>query len=172
MRVIPVAILMFLGAPAAWAANAPSQLYGKTVTVSWSADVVRREVGAPNFAHSTHRRNLIIYISTTGRPFLRQWVVTRSDPKVNEQAGTSGDRAVEFRARSLLITTAHTRGASRVQIDFDANFGSCTADVVVGKEEGADSYVKGDRTGHAVEVQSVSISGATCSIEEGNFFAK
>jgi hypothetical protein len=156
----------------------PSQLYGRTVHVSWNEDIVSRSAGDQNFSHSggAHLRHLIIYISALGRPFVRRWHATGAGPRgVSEHVGGSGKgekggvQTTEFQARSLVWTSASGGGgATRIQIDFDASFGSCTAGVIAGKEAGASSFFK--QSGR-VEVQSVSSSAATCSIEEGNAFA-
>jgi hypothetical protein len=159
-------------------AGPPAQLYGKTVHVSWHEDELSRSVGQQNFSRSGggHLKHLIIYISALGRPFVRRWNATGAGARgVNEQVGGSGNgnyggvRAAEFQGRSLLWTAASGGGgATRVQIDFDASFGSCTAGLIVGKEAGASTFF---RQGGKVEVQEVSIGAVTCSIEEGNAFA-
>jgi hypothetical protein len=156
----------------------PAQLYGKTIHVSWNEDIVSRNVGEQSFSHSggAHLRHLIVYISSLGRPFVRRWHATGAGPRgVSEHVGGSGKgenggaRTTDFQGRSLIWTAASGGGgATRVQIDFDSSFGSCTASVISGKEAGANTYFK--QKGK-VEVQSTSSSGGSCSIEEGNGFA-
>jgi hypothetical protein len=156
----------------------PAQLYGKTVHVSWTEDVVSRNVGEQNFSHSggTHLRHLVVYISALGRPFVRRWNASGAGARgVKEQVGGSGKSeyggalAIEFQARSLVWTgTSGGGGATRIQVDFDASFGSCAAGVIVGKEAGASTFF---RQGGKVEVKEASTSAATCSIEEGNGLA-
>jgi hypothetical protein len=156
----------------------PTQLYGKTIHVSWNEDIVSRNVGDQNFSHSggAHLRHLIVYISSLGRPFVRRWHATGAGPRgVREHVGglskgeeNGGIRTADFQGRSLVWTAASGGSATRVQIDFDTSYASCTARVISGKEAGASTYFKQNGK---VEVQSASTSGATCSIEEGNGFA-
>jgi hypothetical protein len=177
MRAIFIVLLALYGHSAAMAA--PSQLYGKTVSVSWTEDLMRRGVGEQTFTHRQHPRVAIIYISSSGRPFIRIRSFTRGGGgALDEQVGASGKTTIgggqtaDFKDRSLTVTSVYQGGAQRLQVDFDGNYQSCTASVIVGKQAGAQTYTRLNGSHEPVEIQSNSPSSATCTIESGNAFAK
>jgi len=181
MRVIPIATLMVISTCRAWAANAPSRLYGKTISVSSTENLMWRPAGAQVFTHREKTSHLIVYVSGSGRLFVRTWVQHGgSAVTVYEQVGASGRsniggaRTAQFAGRSLVTTTAFQGAATRHQIDFDANFGSCSVSIIVGKEAGANTsfQMRGMGGTSLVEIQSETHTNPTCSIEEGNAFAR
>ena len=151
----------------------PAQLYGKSVVVTWTDEVVHALVGQ-EFFRSSHPSTMSVYISTEGRPFVRHTTKVHQGTGVSEAVGTSGPHTVAFQGRALLVTTAYEGGASRVQIDFDGSFGNCTAAVIIGKAPGASTFTveKGLVTGRKWVVQSREAGPATCSIKNGNVFAE
>jgi hypothetical protein len=162
-------LLLTCGASAA----SPSQLYGKSVVVTWTDDRVQRFVGQEKFHNSHMTQNTSVYISTAGRPFKRHTVQSRGGAGSRESVGGSPERGVDFQEHALLLTTAYKGGAMRIQIDFDENFRSCTAAVLSGKEPDAGSFIQnGLATGRQIEVQSSKPGAATCSIKDGNVFAE
>jgi hypothetical protein len=180
--VIVATVLAFFATRPASAASAPPQLYGKTIALSWTASFMVRPAGVQLFSHAEHLNHLLVYVSASGRLFVRIWTQTGAGARsINEQVGTSGRtniggaQTAQFAGRSLVVTSAFQGGANRYQIDFDASFGTCTASIIAGKETGAGSVfqMKGppDNTS-LVEVKSETNSTPTCSIEEGNAFAK
>jgi hypothetical protein len=156
---------------------APAQLFGKSIVVSWSEARMQRTAGEEQF----HSLNVAItesaYISTTGRPFVRRSYVhagvQREHVGTGGQSGAGNARVLQFQGRSIVITSGRINGAQRVEINFDENFGGCTARVVNGKEVGAPAYTVHNLRNPTVpvEVRSVSTSAATCSMKDGNVFA-
>jgi hypothetical protein len=72
-----------------------------------------------------------------------------------------------------VIIAVFNGGARHIQIDFDANFANCTADVIVGKAAGAGSFTVTSAVTHQkIEVQSTSVAGVSCSVKDGNVFAQ
>jgi hypothetical protein len=178
-RAILTGFLGLLVPSVAIASAAPQQLYGKTITVSWTEDLMRRGAGEQTFTRKQHPRFAIIYISVSGRPFIRIHTVTRGQGgALDEQVGASGKTSIggsqtaDFKENSLIVISAFQSGAQRVQIDFDANYESCTAGVIAGKEAGAKTYSRLNGVKQLVEIQSESTSSATCTIESGNAFAR
>jgi hypothetical protein len=157
--------------------NAPLQLFGRSIVVSWSETRMQRTVGEEQFHAQSGSLTERLYISTTGRPFER--ITHGHSPVLREQMGTGGQtptgraRALQFQGRSIVIIAGRINGARRVEINFDEHFESCAAQVVNGKEADASVYtVAGIRNpGTLVQVQSVSTSAATCSITDGNVLA-
>lgn len=175
-------IVVFIGAvwmEAAPATAAPQQLLDKTVTLSWSAQAVVRD---PDGKERQVRNSIkyIIYISSLGRLFEHS---SRSlggrtqggdvDPnaaktKIGEARGLrfEGNRLVAYRGYG----GGGGSGAMRAVATFDSSYSSCTLAVMVGKENGGVIKRQGF-DGVVREVLSVEISGASCSIQNGNAFA-
>jgi hypothetical protein len=87
------------------------------------------------------------------------------------RTNTGGAQTAEFNGQSLALTIIFHGGATRIEVKFDTGFQGCSASVVTGKEAGASTYFTMIRT-TMVEIQSVSNSAATCTVEEGNAFAR
>jgi hypothetical protein len=177
-RAILRGLLGLLIPSAAIASAAPPQLYGKTVTVSWTEDIVRRAAGEETFSRKQHPRTAVIYISSSGRPFIRISTITRGHGgALEEQVGASGKTSIggsqtaDFKEKSLTLISIFQGGAQRLQIDFDGNYQSCTASVIAGKETGSKTYTRLNGAKARVEVQSESTSSATCTLVSGNAFA-
>jgi hypothetical protein len=169
LRVFGFLVLLTGGAAAA----SPPQLYGKSIVVTWSEDRVQRFVGQEKFHESRMTSNMSVYVSTAGRPFKRHTVQSRGGVGSRESVGGSSERGVDFQGHTLLLTSAYKGGARRIQIDFDANFGSCAAVVVTGKESEAGSFIQNGLASHRqIEVQSGKPGPATCSIKDGNVFGE
>jgi hypothetical protein len=56
----------------------------------------------------------------------------------------------------------------RLVIDFDGTFSTCQGKVMHGKESGKNKMRQVGLNNQPVEVQSVSVSGVSCAIKEGN----
>jgi hypothetical protein len=175
-RAISAGLLGLLVPGAALAA--PPELYGKTVSVIWTEDLVRKAEGDLTFKHIRHRRIAIVYISSSGRPFIRIYTPNNVAGLLEQQVGTSGkttiggSQAADFKNKSLTVVSVFQGGAQRIQIDFDGNYQSCTASVVVGVQAGAKTFTRLTGDNLLLEVQSATSSAATCTIESGNFFAQ
>ena len=172
---------VFIGAAwmdAAPATAAPQQLLNKTVTLSWIAQAVVRD---PNGRERQARNDIkyIVYVSSLGRLFEHS---SRSiggrtqggdvDPnaaktKIGEARGLrfEGNRLVAYRGYG----GGGGSGAMRAVATFDSSYSSCTVAVTVGKENGI--IKRQGMDGVVREVLSVEISGASCSIQNGNAFA-
>jgi hypothetical protein len=161
------------------AANAaPSQLYGKSVVVSWTENRVQRPVGTAGWASVSRAISETVYISSAGRPFSRITFSAGRASGDQDQVGVSGHnptggaKVVQFQGRSLVTVLLYNGGAREIRIDFDPNFSSCSASVILGKSSGAGTFtLRSSINGQMLEIQSQSTSGATCSIREGNVFA-
>lgn len=172
-----LAALVF-SAPA-FAAGAPSQLYNKTITVSWTSSGTAKGADGRviNFNNSNVRT---IYVSTAGRLFVRFNLNVNRRPSVG-RSGESGPtdkttsdgtaRDIHFEGNRLIGTGAfHGGGARQFVATFDPGFSSCTASVTAGKSGSGPMIVKGP-DGAMYSVDRMESTGATCSIQSGNAFA-
>src|SRR5258708_1144824 len=88
---------LLLASISAEAASAPTQLYGKSIRVTWSETRVQRNVGEANFRSVNASHELSVYISSAGRVFSKFQASTRRGTGANEQvAGQGGNRVPSF----------------------------------------------------------------------------
>jgi hypothetical protein len=169
-RVLPVCVwLLAIAACPTTARAAPPQLYDKAISVSFSVAVnARAEDGRSARSRQVDR---VIYVSTKGRLFTRvsRQAGQRSETRERGPETTAG--AFRFQGNTLVGVLNMPSGASQLTITFDPSFSSCSASVVMGREGGKALKFKGlDGRIYTVEGRP-SISGASCSIRQGNPFA-
>jgi hypothetical protein len=157
-------------------AAAPSQLFNKTVVLSWSSTGgARSDAGRSINFVLDHK--MMVYISSEGRQFTRY---IRSNRIGNSNKGdfepgskkSIGGRTQEirFQGNQLIITAELPSGARQITATFDASFASCTLSVVVGKSGGAPARARGP-DGIMYTLDSDTAVSPTCSIQNGNVFA-
>lgn len=167
-------VIFLLLAPRSYAAGAPEQLKGKSITVSWTESRQQKNVGWDNFRTVNASHQLSIYISTKGRVFSRQTNSTRAGTGSTEQvAGEGGGgpyatRTPSFSGQNMTVIGATQGGARRTLVDFDANFTSCKARVSTAFESGKTSVSVSPITHQRVEIKSAVTSGESCSMQNGN----
>lgn len=177
VRVCLGVVFATIGAVAAAAQTAPAGLREKSFIVTWSEERTQRVNGGPT-RQVQIPMSLSVYVSSAGRPFSRRTAVSRRG-QVGEQdkigaGGSNGEgaaRKVEFHGSSAVVTNSFRGGARRIQVEFGADFGSCSARVSVAMEVGAGTArLKSIVTGADVEVLGMAASGASCSVRNGNVF--
>jgi len=117
-----------------------------------------------------------IYVSTTGRLFVRTTTTAGKGTRTTEMAPEENRtpegmaRQLRFEGRRLVGHREYHSGAGQMTIDFDSNFRTCTMNVVFGRQGGTPiRWSAMDGTIH--EVISVKAVLPTCSIRDGNAFA-
>jgi hypothetical protein len=166
--------------PAA-AAGAPAAALNKTVTLSWSTSgTARRADGTPVSFSNLNTR--VIYISSTGRTFLRMQV---RGGRAGRPAGGGGPTRqaelgpgesyprggnVSLQGNKLVGVEAFASGARQFVATFDDAFSSCSLSVIDAKAGNAKIRRKGP-DGAMYELDSVSTGSPTCSIQSGNAFS-
>lgn len=155
-------------------AEAPHQLYNKTVQINWSVSVA--ETGPDGQKKNpTVAINHTIYVSSAGRLFERASRASRKGLKQSENApdqtrNAGGEaRAVHFEGSRLVGNNAFTAGALHFVATFDPSFSSCTVAVIYGREAG--NIKRKGIDGVMYTIDSLVASGETCSVREGNPFA-
>lgn len=164
---------------AAPAAAVPQQLMNKTVTLSWIAESVVRDPDGKQ-RQSSYSIRYIVYISTLGRLFERS---SRSvggrtqggDVDPNAAQTKMGEaRGLRFEGNRLVANRGYGgaggSGAMRAVATFDSSYSSCTRAVTHGKARGGVIKRKGI-DGIVREMLSISVTGANCSIQNGNALA-
>jgi len=158
------------------AAQAPRQLFNKTVAFSYTTENVIRDPDG-RVRNGRTAISYTFYISSAGRIFERS---SRSPSGGQSQSGQFGpDSAatsksgeahnVHFEGNKLISIRAFVTGASRTEVSFDPSFSSCTVSVQQGREKGV--FKRKGTDGVVREFLSITVSGETCSVREGNPFA-
>jgi hypothetical protein len=171
--IAPIAFIL-LAAPSLAAGGAPPALYNKTIKMSWSyAGIGTRPDGKTgNFSVAVSQT---IYISSAGREFARSMIQSTSgtagkDVAPGDTTGAQGfARSDRFVGNRMIGVTVWASGARQFVVTFDPGFTSCSVSVTVGKEGGQGLRVK--RAEGTYTISSLSASGGTCSIQDGNAFA-
>jgi hypothetical protein len=160
--------------PFAAEAAAPNALIGKSVTVTWNETRSQRDVGVESAFHPVSIPfTFTVYYGTGGHVFKRVFAVaaSRRGSGSDDKVG-GGGAAVSFSGNNMVGTNSFGGAARRIEITFDGNFSTCSAQVVTAKVAGAKTaVVKSIATGGMVEFESVSSGSATCAIAQGNPFA-
>jgi hypothetical protein len=163
----------FVVAGPAAAAGAPQAALNKTVTLSWSTSGSgRRADGTPVSFSNVNTR--LIYISSTGRAFVRMQVRGRKASRGAERGpGESGPRGgnVSLQGNRLVGIEAFASGARQYIATFDAGFSSCSLSVIDAKS-GAARIKRRGPDGAMYELDNVSTGSPSCSIQSGNAFAQ
>jgi hypothetical protein len=173
---IPAAILV-LAMTASGALAAPSQLYGKSVVVSWTENRMQTTDYSDTPVPKTASGRLSVYISDKGRAFSRvsMSVERRRRTQSGERDAVQGEgsaRSVNFHANSMTVSAPRgDAGAMMIAVTFDSAFQGCSAHVVTGKANGAQSTrVTSMINGRQYRFFSVQTSGESCSVQSGNVF--
>jgi hypothetical protein len=163
---------------------APKELYGKSIVISWSEDRVQRQVGETAFQSRLIAGGLSVYVSSQGNVFNRTSAASAQGNRRNiashnyrfqgsrDQVGSAGNSKVSFQGHTMTAIQPSEHGARLITVTFDASFSGCTAEVIRGKEQGANAMVANSmiHPGVKVEIQSAKTSGASCSMKDGNVF--
>ena len=188
--------LFFLSFPTAGAAApVPRQLYGKSVSVSWTQTEAQLNETTGRFVNSRSEITKTFYFSSVGRIFASHSVRSPYGSRTFEQVGSeppkvqrpilatgSGQgsrgmsagtfRDLHFEGRTFIaIQRIGENGARRTAIEFDQNFGSCTFTVVFGSDNGKPIRRIG-WNGEALVIFSETRSQSSCVIRDGNAFAQ
>jgi hypothetical protein len=157
---------------------APSQLYGKSVIVSWQEDRIQTTAMSSQPTAMSASAEFSVYVSEVGRPFSRVSMSvtnrrgrTRSGNRDTVQ-GDGSARSVGFHGNTMNATMPRgNAGAMQVLVTFDGSFQSCSAHVVAGKAGGAGyTRVRSMVTGAEIEMYSIKTSGESCRVQSGNVF--
>ena len=173
------ALITVIVAPTAGNAGSvpPAALIGKSVMVSWDEARLQRVVGEANFRSVSAVHNLSIYISSAGRVFSRQTITIGSRSGSGYQVAGEGRpqaaRVPSFSGQTMTFYAPMQSGGIRRQIIvFDASFTSCTLTASFAKEPGKAAGITGSiiNPQNLVEIQSIIVSNAKCSVQNGNVF--
>jgi hypothetical protein len=179
MSLGPVSAGLVAGLAVAFAmparAAAPSQLFGKSVVVSWIEDREQRGASDSHTRHVARNGQFSVYVASTGRPFSRMSYAfatgrgLRSGGK--DAVGGESARNVSFSGTSMSVTMPMQGGARNIAVTFQPGFTGCSAKVLTGKESSGGSIKTRSLIGGGdVEFISVKTSGESCRVQDGNVF--
>ncbi|OQW58240.1 MAG: hypothetical protein A4S14_07850 [Proteobacteria bacterium SG_bin9] len=166
----PLALYLSTATPAS--AQAPKQLYNKSVFVGMSVSIPARGTDGSS-ADRPRSVQRVIYISSAGRVFAK---VTRAVGKNQQQKergpeDTGGGGGLRFVGNRLTGVLQFQSGASLMNIDFDPSFQSCTVNVIVGRDSGKPIVFKGLNGITYTSTGPPVVGGQSCSIRDGNALA-
>ena len=157
---------------------APQQLYGKSIMVSWREDRQQKVPGEEQMRSVGAFAEFNVYISDLGRAFSRiRLSVANKHGRLksgsrDEVAGENSLRNIGFHGTTMIASMPRGRGgALQILVNFESNFQSCSARVIAGKSDGAESMkARSLISGGRVDMYSVKASGESCRIQSGNVF--
>lgn len=172
------AALLGLTAISSGAFAAPAQLYGKSVTVSWTENRMQTTDRSATPVSKTASARLSVYVSDKGRAFSRVSMTVERGRRGNASGqrdavqGEGSARSVNFSGNSMTVTAPRgDAGALMIRVTFDSGFQGCSAHVISGKSGGAGfTRVHSMITGGTYDMYSIQASGESCSIQSGNVF--
>ena len=180
IRRISTLICIVLTLPSTvYAVSAPTQLFGRSIVLSWRESRVRKTIGDNQFSHAQVGRENSIYFSSAGRVFNRevsseQGTSAAATEQVPDSTRSSrgNPQSAHFEGRTLLVDTEFVSGARRVIIEFDEGFRTCNAKIIYGKNGGAKPIITNSlrHPGLQYEHQSVEVQNLSCAIKDVNVF--
>ena len=169
----PFCLIVFLSffstasVSAAMAGGAPKQLYNKSIDVSWGENTSNKRIADGVVVNTSGKLELIAYISSMGRPFIRVTGGNNNHSRTGEFGPEVASRGADFHGNVLVLTGNNKTGVARqFTITFDAAFSGCTATVRGGRNGASPKWIGFD--GAPYELLSISPGSASCSIKEGN----
>jgi hypothetical protein len=168
--IVASAVFLLARANAAYAGT-PAQLLSKSVVIDWTDTRSQRDGDNPEFHTVNGSHTLSVYISSAGRPFIRQVNRTRVGSGGRDRApGQNGSRAAVFEGESMTVFGQTRGGAQRTVVRFDNGFAACSATTGLGFQSGQTSVSISPITGRRVETRSLTVTGVSCSVRNGNVF--
>ena len=183
---IPMLVFALLALPTAADAGPPTQLYGKSISITWAESQDQQLVSGEK-KHVVIDAALGIYVSSNGRIFSRGSRTSRSkfagrstgfgaarshDPtgSVMKTSNVRYQNKLEFQGRTLVGTTVLESGARRMTVNFDESFRTCTVSVVLGKEAGMPGVIARGMDTRLRIIESATVASQSCTITDGNMF--
>jgi len=171
------ALSLLLTSACICAAEAPRQLYGKTVVIGWNEYRVQR-CDDGEMRRGQTASSLFVYVSENGRLFTRlnrrggggRSNSNELDPQGgNNRSGTgsASNLNASFEGSTLAVQNSMQSGARRIQATFNGGFAGCSLQVMFGKEGGADIRHR-TMDGKMCNIISTDVSGNSCSVRNGN----
>jgi hypothetical protein len=175
-----VAVLNFsiaISVDTSQAGAVPTELYGKTITLTWNIQMsVKNAGGAVKTIVAPRER--VVYISDKGKLFVRE---RRPDGRgslnqIEERAPgnstnyTGNPSSARFEGNELVAITGQVNGANMMRASFDRSFSSCSMTWMAGKSTSGHTTWKGS-DGASYDIVSATAGAMSCSIRSGNAFA-
>jgi hypothetical protein len=158
--------------PSADSCGQPAQLRGKSILLWWSDSRAERVLSTDTVKHISQVNDIKLYVSTAGRVFSE--FDRRSGRNSNVKLGFSGSSNQilnwKFEGSSIAAYQHFTRGARRIEINFDAGFTSCSVRVLNGKEGGTQPILTQNFQHTETKETVIEVTATKCTIRDGNVF--
>jgi hypothetical protein len=150
--------------------TAPSQLYGKSITLGWETNRLERDKVSGQTRRYPASAKLKIYVSSSGRIFDQKEggaTPSHSAQEISDSVDNHEVREWRDEAGSLVAYHVFKSGARRMAIRFDPDYRRCSLEVSFAKLNGTENIL---RQHGKSEILSIEVSSTTCNVQAGNIF--
>ena len=166
---IPLFAISLLATPAL--AATPSGLLNKTITTSFAVSIPARAADG-SVLNATRQVRKTIYVSGAGRIFAETARRGGRSSQLKQSGPDVTGAAFRFEGSKLVGVLRVGTGATQLMIAFDSGFQTCTAQVITGGENGGRMTWTGLNGIKYTSTGPATASTPSCSISEGNTFAR
>ena len=152
------------------AGAAPVRLHNKTIVVAWGQTNVWRRLSDGENGSTTLTAEGTMYISSAGRPFTRINFNGGGSNRGRDVGPEDLSGRIRFDGNTVTSFVGREGLLWRVTVKFDPSFTSCEATINVGREGHAAKVTGID--GDKYENLSTRVGAASCSMRDGNAFAR
>jgi len=159
------------------AASAPAALLGRSITINWMENRDQIDLTTNRHQNIAVPNTLIVYVGSTGRVFSRMSYGGAQGASSDQTAGSAdatgyGSRQIVFGGNSMHVTNAIKGGARQISVTAQSGWSSCSVNVVYGRDGSGQAMRQINLAGHIKQLNSISISGTSCQIGDGNALAR
>lgn len=150
-------------------AQAPKQLYNKSILVNLTTSIPAR--GSDGSTPGPRTTSRIVYVSSAGRVFVKTSRVTRRNQTSDAKGPDDRGGNLAFNGNRLVGTVQAASGAINLSVTFDPSFQSCSTSVIYGRD-GSKPFTWKGLDGITYTSTGAPTSTTSCSIREGNALAE
>lgn len=146
------------------------QLKNKSVVLVWGQSNVWRRISDNTTGTTAQTVERVIYISSAGRPFVRQKRSAAQTLSIKTDSGPESETGrFTYGGNTVVNFISNGSWATRIAMTFDPSFSSCSVAITTGKN-GQNPRSTG-MDGGIYEASALNVSSASCSIKDGNVLA-
>jgi len=161
-----IGFFVVLSSPVMAGGVAP-QLKNKSIVLTWGQSNVWRRISDNTTGTTAQTVERTIYISSAGRPFVRQKRSAARTLSIKADSGPESETGrFTFDGNNVVNFISNGSWATRIAMTFDPSFSSCSVAITTGKN-GQNPRSTG-MDGGIYEASALDISSASCSMKDGN----
>ncbi|MCX7308664.1 MAG: hypothetical protein NTZ72_12270 [Afipia sp.] len=149
----------------------PKQLFNKTISLTWGEALGFESLVGHANGSNAYIGEKLIYVSSTGRPFVRYRLKGMGDSRSNVQFhqklhSPDDEGSTQFQGGTVVSHQDFGGIVRRSVVTFDASFASCSLTQTIGKSSSSPTYT--GLNGSEYKLTSSTVGSASCSIKDGN----